>query len=129
MSREIELLEKQLAFWKGHASCLAKELDTEEKIANHYAQMLDKTEEELNAERVTNEDAGYRKQEWVDVNERLPKTQGRVLVYVVLNAINRVHETMLDTDRVVDGRWVRWGTSVSHWMPLPEPPKMKGGAG
>lgn len=60
--KQIELLEKQLAFWKHHASSLSKALDEAEETANHYARMLDETEEELNAERVKNEKQGYRKQ-------------------------------------------------------------------
>ena len=69
MSKEIEILEKQLAFWKHHAASLAKALDDAEQVANHYAKMLDETEEELNAERTKNEAQGYRKQsegEWID---------------------------------------------------------------
>ena len=69
--------------------------------------------------------AGYRKQsEWISVDERLPEIPDRVLVYV--NA-SHLSETAIDTDRISDGRWVRWGTLVTHWMPLPEAPKMKGG--
>lgn len=49
--KQIELLEKQLAFWKHHAASLSKALDDEEETANRYAEMLDKTEEELNDER------------------------------------------------------------------------------
>lgn len=60
--KQIELLEKQLAFWKHHCTELANELKKEEEIANHYAEMLDKTEEELNTEREKNEKQGYRKQ-------------------------------------------------------------------
>ncbi|MBQ7347776.1 MAG: hypothetical protein IJW55_07450 [Clostridia bacterium] len=37
-------------------------------------------------------------------------------------------ENKIDTDRYVDGKWVRWGKYVTHWMSLPEAPKMKGGA-
>ena len=32
-------------------------------------------------------------------------------------------DTNTDTDRLLDGIWVRWGRDVTHWMPLPEPPK------
>lgn len=67
--------------------------------------------------------AGYRKQsEWIGVGDGLPDTKDRVLVYIEANHLN---EVAIDTDRVVDGRWVRWGTLVTHWMPLPEAPKKK----
>lgn len=95
--KQIELLEKQLAFWKHHCTELANELKKEEEIANHYAEMLDKTEEELNDERVKNEEQGYRKQsEVIDefakrlkdypINVRLPllglETKEEIEAYV-----------------------------------------------
>jgi hypothetical protein len=61
--------------------------------------------------------------EWVSVEERLPETDTRVLVYM---HENRMSCTKIDTDRIVARRWVRWGDLVTHWMPLPEAPK--GGA-
>ena len=122
MSREnqIELLEKQLAFWKHHCTGLANELKKEEEIANHYAEMLDKTEEELNDERA--------KSEWISVEERLPKHLEKVLVCDT--------EQKMVTAVYIDygngkGDWgtaVRLTNKVTHWMPIPEPPKMKGGA-
>ena len=71
--------------------------------------------------------AGYRKQsegEWVSVEERLPKGDDRVLVYLKDNPMSY---TRIDTDRLVSKEWVRWGDNVSHWKPLPEPPKKKDG--
>jgi hypothetical protein len=73
--------------------------------------------------------AGYRKQsegEWISVDERLPEDDTRVLVYLV---DKRLIHTQMDTDRFVKREWIRWGSCVTHWMPLPEPPKMKGGEG
>lgn len=65
---------------------------------------------------------------WIDVNERSPQKNVRVLVYLKENACDY---TRVDTDRRIDdGQWVRWGNNVAHWMPLPEPPsgaKMDGG--
>lgn len=67
-------------------------------------------------------DAGYRKQsEWISVDERLPQNDDRVLVYIH----SERSYTMLDTDRILDGKWVRWGEDVTHWMPLPQPPERK----
>ena len=68
--------------------------------------------------------AGYRKQEWISVDERLPEEDMRVLVYIN----SERSYTKLDTDRMGDGEWVRWDKDITHWMPLPEVPKMKGGA-
>lgn len=65
---------------------------------------------------------------WIDVNERLPEKNVRVLVYLKENVCDY---TRIDTDRRIDnGQWIRWGNNVTHWQPLPEPPsgaKMDGG--
>ena len=64
---------------------------------------------------------GYRKQsEWISVDERLPESDARVLVY--MNE-NRMSYARIDTDRIVKRGWVRWGDCVTHWMPIPEAPK------
>lgn len=74
------------------------------------------------------EKEGYRKQsEWISVDERLPKEGVDVLV--ALKFFDRVS---VDTDRIHSGRWFGYGPLrgvqyVTHWMPFPEPPKMKGG--
>ena len=66
--------------------------------------------------------AGYRKQEWISVEERLPEKNVRVLVYLKTDR----SYTKIDTDRLDDRGFVRWYKDVTHWMPLPEAPK--GGA-
>ena len=87
--------------------------------------------------------AGYRKQsegEWISVGERLPDAELKrakaiepdvLFPCLVVRAGNVVS--------YIDKAWY-WGTkfitqdctditdSVAHWMPLPELPKMKGGA-
>lgn len=65
--------------------------------------------------------AGYRKQGWISVKERLPEERELVFVYDT------------DTECV---RWAIYNSTAeiwtskrfTHWMPLPEAPKMKGGA-
>ena len=57
---------------------------------------------------------------WISVNEGLPEEDTRVLVYLDRNANPY---TFFDTDRLKNGKWVRWNKRVTHWMPLPEPPK------
>lgn len=58
---------------------------------------------------------------WISVEERLPEEAVRVLVR--LSGIKPpIGFPRMDTDRVVDGRWMRWFDLVTHWMPLPEPP-------
>ena len=65
---------------------------------------------------------GYRKQEWISVDERLPERWVMVLVCC---------DDIISTDFIAStGRWYEHidHNSVTHWMPLPQPPKMKGGA-
>ena len=57
---------------------------------------------------------------WISVEERLPSPDERVLVWLKANS---APYTQIDTDRIINGRWVRWRGCVSHWMPLPEPPE------
>ena len=78
--------------------------------------------------------ADYRKQEWISVDERLPEEDeamryfnfGNVIVMTVLAACNK---TVQLKNRVFDGENWEWSPQtnyyeeVTHWMPLPEPPK------
>lgn len=69
-------------------------------------------------------DAGYRKQKWISVEDRLPTWEdGKVLIYTVFG--------ISIAERTVSGHWRGKDAIpkfITHWMPLPEPPKMKGGA-
>lgn len=59
---------------------------------------------------------------WIAVTERLPEDNNdRVLV--ATDSDCPFGNPKIDTDRYCDGRWVRYGDHVTHWMPLPEPPK------
>ncbi|MBO7230101.1 MAG: hypothetical protein J6V20_01640 [Bacteroidaceae bacterium] len=61
--------------------------------------------------------AGYRKQEWISVEERLPEQHGRYMAYRADGSVCFVFFA-----------GIRFPPYVTHWMPLPEAPKMKGGA-
>lgn len=63
--------------------------------------------------------------EWINVADRLPKDGKRVLV-VISAAKHKSIYMDIDTDRRVNGKWVRWDRCITHWMPLPELP-MDGG--
>lgn len=60
------------------------------------------------------------KQEWISIDERLPEEFENVLVY----------DGVVTIDHISAGGewWYHNHDAVTHWMPLPEPPKMKGGA-
>ena len=73
---------------------------------------------------------GYRKQEWISVEDRLPSSgdlkRSQFHSFLVANEFGEVREA------VFTGKYfAKLGSrlsGVTHWMPLPEPPKMKGGA-
>ena len=60
--------------------------------------------------------------EWVNAEERLPESPGR---YLTVSAVPKYGVKVIDVLRFA-GAWI-WGGSldiiVTHWMPLPEPPK------
>lgn len=76
---------------------------------------------------------GYRKQDWISVDERLPEKDGMYLIFSPY--------TDKEGGIVYCNRFVTKGnpifppnsfesiSRVTHWMPLPEAPKMKGGEG
>lgn len=82
--------------------------------------------------------AGYRKQEWISVDERLPDNHRTVLV--ACKGITVAGAVPIAVGSYGVGHWFladAEGTLyltkymhivVTHWMPLPEAPKMKGGA-
>ena len=117
---------------------------------------------------------GYRKQEWISVDERLPEENVYVLIAVgnsiqvarIIKGISEEkrekmkngelpdpEESCFAADKIItlrrsqlyrsgdvwgnnlvpyywkaNGGPMEWfGQNITHWMPLPEPPKMKGG--
>lgn len=66
-------------------------------------------------------DNNYRKQGWISVEERLPDPFHTVLVYDTHTECVRISLYRGPEEIWRNGR-------ISHWMPFPEPPKMKGGA-
>lgn len=72
--------------------------------------------------------ADYRRQEWISVDERLPEESCEVLTVdrtgvMYLAPYSDRYKAFNATDED-DGD--RWKLTVTHWMPLPEAPKMKG---
>ena len=72
--------------------------------------------------------AGYRKErqgEWISVEDRLPDEDGEYLTYdgiiyylLDFNASLGLWNVSTDISTAI--------RDVTHWMPLPQPPKMKG---
>lgn len=62
------------------------------------------------------------KPRWIPVTERLPDAGERVLCYCRAN-IYEVMKMRTDGDWAYDTNHVYMHSFVTHWMPLPEPPK------
>ena len=63
--------------------------------------------------------------EWISVNDRLPETGGYVVCIAKRNPFSRF---MPMVARIEKNGWVnpiteQYISEVTHWMPLPEPPK------
>ena len=85
---------------------------------------------------------GYRKQEWISVDERLPDkelTEFRngnknvlypCLAFVKHSFLNKgyINKVWYTGSQFVEQNTDDVSEAVTHWMPLPEAPKMKGGA-
>lgn len=81
-------------------------------------------------------EAGYSKQEWISVKERLPKECKNVLCVEGNKTIIAFMEKVEDCGTYVPvfWDWIAYDRDdtydevcATHWMPLPEAPKMKGG--
>ena len=64
-------------------------------------------------------DHGVTVQEWISVKDRLPEFGRRVLILG-----NRKDGQFIYIDQIcADGNWLLVNWEVTHWMPLPQPPK------
>jgi hypothetical protein len=70
--------------------------------------------------------AGYRKQEWISVEERLPDGKSPFLVtngkQIVISYRNLMYRAGGTGELRIPANYGN-GMTVTHWMPLPEPPK------
>jgi len=69
----------------------------------------------------------FKQSEWISVEERLPEHLEKVLVYDEMGNMNTAIFLHYDNGNVDWCTSVRLNRQVTHWMPLPEAPKMKGG--
>lgn len=72
-------------------------------------------------------EAGYKKQEWISVAERLPEQSGEYLTYhegVFSTLEYSKRHKMFNASDDLDEKFSKANCiEVSHWMPLPEAPK------
>lgn len=73
-----------------------------------------------------------KKTNWISVKDRLPKETQDCASGVKIKshselcivAIETEESTFyVQTDITVCGKWYNYGNRITHWMPLPEPPK------
>lgn len=115
-----------------HIEEMAKATTKHCKIDNQCGSCHWSTCNECLAELLYN--AGYRKQEWISVDERFPKHEEQCLIFTKIHFIpdhidecdyyEGIEISTFYQDRFLSNN----GMYATHWMPLPEAPKMKGGA-
>jgi hypothetical protein len=66
--------------------------------------------------------------EWISVNERLPKHLEKVVAIDTWGDMFTAVYIMFVNEKSTWSTPYSHGGKVTHWMPLPEAPKMKGGA-
>ena len=59
--------------------------------------------------------------EWISVQDRLPKNHTQVLCYFKYEPEGP--DIICENTYHKSGKWLSDGDKVTHWMPLPEPPK------
>lgn len=74
--------------------------------------------------------AGYRKQEWISVEDRLPQENEKVLainsdgeIFIATYLLHKITPSARGYTTWASGQW---NGTPTHWQPLPQPPKMKG---
>ena len=68
-------------------------------------------------------EAGYRKQEWISVEERLPNEYERVIGCVTKKVSSPVSGECFRVGNRFQFPTLGYNRPISYWMPLPEPPK------
>lgn len=70
---------------------------------------------------------GVTVQQWISVKDRLPECEGSYIVYTERGSIYASHfytEKRFASGYVREAQWSQRGTvKVTHWMPIPQPPK------
>ena len=59
--------------------------------------------------------------DWISVKDRMPEKEGRYLVYAP--GTNNMGEIIMRIIPHRDNKYIRDESTITHWMPLPAPPK------
>lgn len=60
--------------------------------------------------------------EWISVEDRLPTAEGEFVVFDVMDFMVH-HDYFVIPEDGSQPFWNHYGEWVTHWMPLPEPPR------
>lgn len=63
---------------------------------------------------------------WISIKDRLPENNGRYLVNCIVGENNYINIYVYHGGVADNCGWIKNGTirkDVTHWQPLPEPPK------
>lgn len=113
--KQIEEMARTLLFMHHGIKCLHNCTPCVKCTSHHYAETL--------------YNAGYRKQiGWISVDERLPDHCEKILVCDTSQNISTGVYYVYSTGGGDFCTPIRIKEQITHWMPLPEPPVMKGGA-
>lgn len=98
-----------------------------EEILQEYTNCYSEVDKEVLAKMIS-EAIPSKQTEWISVDERLPEREGKYLVYTYKGGIGfgEFRSYLLNKERALSAP--QFDYYVTHWMPLPEPPMMKGGA-
>ena len=89
------------------------------EISEKYARKNLETLQKIH-EKVTAEEA---EPKWISVEERLPEKEGRYLCVVRIGKSGAVYVRVMNGDSYGFSLDHIYDDDVTHWMPLPEPPK------
>ena len=112
----VTALRKVDEYDSGYAKLMYDAADTIEEI----------TRENESLAKSVNEASEILRRRWIPVTERLPETPGEYMVAYHPCYWDRVHDEIkvgLDSFRGKTSWAKKKYQSVTHWMPLPEPPK------
>ena len=102
--------------------CKTCPYETEEEV--EHGDCIDRLTKDVYAliERLESErDAALAKvPKWISVEERLPEKRGTYLCNYEFEESGRI---VMSCDYLGSERWSFMQSSITHWMPLPEPPK------
>ena len=121
LEKRISGMELTISSFQKATDTLKEELSKQYGKSNQLLNEIDRLRAELAAER--------EKHRWIQVSERLPKDYRPVLIYAAMQGqvLMGVHISAIPQWSSAGYIYYHGGiyTSITHWMPLPQPPEVK----